>query len=318
MIKQNTPCKLCRHKKYMRAPFTLRYYGGGEAAIFICKVCGMTPAVSSYPARYRQVLEEEYYQEGMYSAFNSIDSYTGAIRERLDKVNELLPLEGRTLLDVGCGQGVLLKIAKGYGAIVYGIEPSKCEAARLNQEEFNVFQGLIEDAPTPKNKYDIVTLTWVLDAMNDPVSALSKIRGLIKENGLLHVSISSTFLMPFFARGRFGIPIPFQKYRRAFISKNISDTHPFHFTRNTLIACLELTGFKVVSISDRKERRTTINARPTGQKPFRDLDLENPWRLWFYFIRWPFMDQVRLGYKSLFKLRGKVKRLLKTSKNNLK
>ena len=52
---------------------------------------------------------------------------------------------GDRLLDVGCGGGMFLRIAKRLGAEVQGIEPSPVGAARTRAQGIPVFEGTVEE-----------------------------------------------------------------------------------------------------------------------------------------------------------------------------
>lgn len=89
------------------------------------------------------------------------------------------------MLDLGCGDGTVLWLAKQDGWHVHGVELFP-EHARLVREtlgfevdvsDITAYQGVLE-------AWDCVVLTHVLEHLPDPVGALHKIRALLKPGGV--------------------------------------------------------------------------------------------------------------------------------------
>jgi len=95
----------------------------------------------------------------------------------------------RTWLDVGCGPGILTRIAadKGYAARGIDRDPDMIEAARrLGRErnrpaEFEVSD--IEAASTRGELYDVVSASSLLVVLPNPAAALRQLAALTKPRG---------------------------------------------------------------------------------------------------------------------------------------
>jgi 2-polyprenyl-3-methyl-5-hydroxy-6-metoxy-1,4-benzoquinol methylase len=93
------------------------------------------------------------------------------------------PSMGRNLLDVGCGSGRFLEMARSAGWISSGIDfdPKAVEAAR--SKGLNVVHGGTELLSSETSQYDAITLSHVIEHVHDPRSLLRDCRRLLKPNG---------------------------------------------------------------------------------------------------------------------------------------
>lgn len=96
--------------------------------------------------------------------------------------------EGRSLLDIGCGNGQFLAQMKELGWNVFGIEPDS-KAARIAREHFGleIFQGTLEKAKFPANSFDVITMDNVIEHVPDPINLLTECRRILKSGGKLVV-----------------------------------------------------------------------------------------------------------------------------------
>lgn len=93
----------------------------------------------------------------------------------------MIPKAGK-LLDVGCGNGYLLKIAEENGLDPYGIDISR-EAVRLCSNLLSngvVKQASATDIPVQNNEFDIITCLGTLEHIPTPEDALSEIKRVAK------------------------------------------------------------------------------------------------------------------------------------------
>jgi SAM-dependent methyltransferase len=110
--------------------------------------------------------------------------------ERLCRAVEQVKRQGQ-LLDVGCATGNFLEGMRRRGNWrVCGVEVNE-EAVRYARERFGleVFQGELGAAGYPERSFDVVTLWNVLEHLYSPLDTLSEIRRLLKEDGVLVLSV---------------------------------------------------------------------------------------------------------------------------------
>ncbi len=91
---------------------------------------------------------------------------------------------GGSLLDVGCGDGSFLLVAKARGWVVAGLErfPDDARAKGLA-----VFTDVSKLKPT--SDYDCITLWHSLEHISDPFQLLEQLQGLIKPGGRIIVAV---------------------------------------------------------------------------------------------------------------------------------
>ncbi|VVN09667.1 Ubiquinone biosynthesis O-methyltransferase [Pseudomonas fluorescens] len=125
-----------------------------------------------------------------------------------------------SLLDVGCGEGFVLRFFERLGWQVQGIDYSRAGVQQVNPdyarhvEQGDVFE-LLEARIASEKHYDLVWLGNVLEHVLDPVSLLRSLRRLVAPGGLLVVTVpndGSAFHEELYAQGaipdRFWIAVP--------------------------------------------------------------------------------------------------------------
>ena len=115
---------------------------------------------------------------------------------RLGYIDSIVPLSGKSVLDVGCGGGILSEALAGAGATVTGIDlaDKSLSVAKLHllesgkQVEYRkvAVEVLAEERPA---HYDVVTCMEMLEHVPDPAAVVAACAKLVKPNG--HVFFST-------------------------------------------------------------------------------------------------------------------------------
>ncbi len=104
----------------------------------------------------------------------------------------LIPMDATHILEVGCATGMTgRELKKRNGAFVAGLE-FNAEAAREAKKNLDdVIEGDIEkiDLPYSDNTFDCIFFADVLEHLVDPLSALLKVKRLLKKEGTIVASI---------------------------------------------------------------------------------------------------------------------------------
>jgi 2-polyprenyl-6-hydroxyphenyl methylase / 3-demethylubiquinone-9 3-methyltransferase len=115
---------------------------------------------------------------------------------RLNYIDEIARLAGKTVLDVGCGGGILAEAMAERGASVTGIDLSDkaLKVARLHLLESGKridYQLISAEqlAKTSRHAFDVVTCLELLEHVPDPASTVKACAGLVKPGG--HVFFST-------------------------------------------------------------------------------------------------------------------------------
>jgi 2-polyprenyl-3-methyl-5-hydroxy-6-metoxy-1,4-benzoquinol methylase len=105
---------------------------------------------------------------------------------------EFVPENARTMLDVGCGDGLFgLQIKKKYRTEVWGIELDADSAKNAQKNLDKVFTGdicLLIDS-LPDGYFDCVIFNDVLEHLIDPYGVLIRVKNKLSKNGVVVCSI---------------------------------------------------------------------------------------------------------------------------------
>ncbi len=96
-----------------------------------------------------------------------------------------LPAGGGRLLDVGCGNGGFLMLAKQAGWQVEGLDFDVGAVQAARSRGLEVHHGGIEVLEGRSACYDVITLCHVIEHVRDPIANLSRLHALLKPGGLL-------------------------------------------------------------------------------------------------------------------------------------
>lgn len=96
---------------------------------------------------------------------------------------------GRRLVDVGCGPGLFLEVARAAGWNVHGVELNATAVARLRALGISVSDRPLERTDLPAASFDAATLWEVLEHIPDPRAFLAQVRDLLRPGGILLVCV---------------------------------------------------------------------------------------------------------------------------------
>ncbi len=96
---------------------------------------------------------------------------------------------GMTVLDVGAGRGRFVLSAQRAGFDARGIEPSARGFAAATRLGVDVAQAGVEDASVTEQSLDAITLWHVLEHLEDPRHALTRMHGWLRPGGALLVGV---------------------------------------------------------------------------------------------------------------------------------
>jgi 2-polyprenyl-6-hydroxyphenyl methylase/3-demethylubiquinone-9 3-methyltransferase len=114
---------------------------------------------------------------------------------RLEYVRRAGPLDGREVVDVGCGGGLLAEAMAREGARVTGLDLASelLEVARLHALDSNVpvlyrLESAEEHAAANAGRYDVATCMEMLEHVPDPAAVVAALATLVKPGGHVFVS----------------------------------------------------------------------------------------------------------------------------------
>jgi SAM-dependent methyltransferase len=207
-----------------------------EHYIVVCMDCGL---VFINPQH-----DDEDYAE-YYKCFNRNSQVNYSRQEVLDKhryrrihaeflasvlATRVIP-ENPRLLDVGCGLGSFMHFCMELGFQAEGLEQSITDVDFVREEMgFLVREGWLFDNNLPKDTYDVLTCTAVIEHFTDPLQALLCMNRLLKPGGFLFVNTQDL-------RGM---------VLRNGLESWFKFVHTFYYTGITLNSLIGQAGFNVI------------------------------------------------------------------------
>lgn len=166
---------------------------------------------------------------GKYKLSKRLSEMIGAIRHFTNNENE-------SILDVGAADGYMMhQYLRHLSVDAYrcvGIEPS-LEFIKSNISGYcPLIQAVGENLPFRDGVFSVITASSVLDHMKDPLLFIKEARRVLRQNGILVISLAHPFY------DKLAIRLKFKE-----------DDHVFHFTERQLVELLEKNGFTVMEVS---------------------------------------------------------------------
>ena len=172
---QHSLCLICNSEKLKQMP-------GYEVAFLTkCSNCGFV-----FSSRIPTTQELISYYEG----YGRNDYLSPITIKRYNEILDLFESARKTnrLLDVGCGIGYFLEVAKKRGWEVYGTEYTD-EAIKICESKgIHMKQGVLDPTHYDLESFDVITSFEVIEHINNPQIEISHISSLIRKGGLFYVT----------------------------------------------------------------------------------------------------------------------------------
>lgn len=254
----DTHCPLCKNSGHVFLyPIDMGYaekiYGSSIPEIFTvvrCSTCkhqyiSPIPSPDFLRKFYANYMSEG--KNGFYLARNSADipvSFRSYYAPWLMRIQEIIRKPSSALLDIGCGLGMFLRLARELGFEVRGIEPNKEAVAQLETTySIHAYNTLLEDY-SGQETFDVVTMWDLLEHLPSPQKAINKVWSMLNPAGLivLDIPIRDSLLhwvAKFLYRSSLGII-----KRPLFL---ICGAHHLqYFSENSIVSFVEKSGFQVL------------------------------------------------------------------------
>jgi len=199
----------------------------GTQRLVMCNACHMIYENPRYPDEVILAGYTGAEESGHDSQYGSrVKSFYRTLKSLVDAI----PQRGSRVLDVGTAGGAFLDAATRYGYDAVGLEPSRYLVEQGRKRGLNIEQGTIDTNPLKPGSFDLVCLWDVIEHLTDPKGALSKIRTLLKPDGVLLINFPDI--------GTWQAKLAGQRFWW------ILSVHLHHFTRKTIAEICRRTGFE--------------------------------------------------------------------------
>jgi 2-polyprenyl-3-methyl-5-hydroxy-6-metoxy-1,4-benzoquinol methylase len=208
---------------------------GGPMVLSTCTQCGTVyqPHVPD-----QRALAQHYNHMGSSAEATTL---TPLLRLRIQRMLDALRPRGRgdrrapRLLEIGCGGGLVVRVARELGWQVHGTEVSPSLAALLRPMMGDtLFHGGLPEAKLPERSFDAALMVEVIEHLPDPVTYLREAYRLLAPNGVLFMTTPNIAGLSSSLWGR--------RWRV------VADEHINYFDRATLARLLRAARFDEVRI----------------------------------------------------------------------
>jgi 2-polyprenyl-3-methyl-5-hydroxy-6-metoxy-1,4-benzoquinol methylase len=103
--------------------------------------------------------------------------------------------EGLKVLDIGCGNGVLLRKFQKKGCVCFGSDPSPWAREYAEQYGYTLLRR-IEETDIAPGFFDIITATSTLEHVARPLEHLKHIMAAVKESGIIYLTVPNFGSLP--------------------------------------------------------------------------------------------------------------------------
>jgi 2-polyprenyl-3-methyl-5-hydroxy-6-metoxy-1,4-benzoquinol methylase len=241
MTSNDTPanCLLCERQ--------LRHVGEDfdGKQIYKCDECEyvMTPVATAEAAR--ELYDDPEYFDGWGCNMEfDYDRFEPAVHQQVAGYLDFIKAhtQGRSLLDVGTGSGLLPHLARTQGFEVEGTDLSRHVSENLPAKTgFHIYHGALETIEFAR-RYDVITMLHVLEHTANPLSTLERARELLNDAGFLVVVVPNyrsldTRLKDFLSRSK----LKSRPYKHLALGH-----HNWVFSLRSLETLGQRAGFRIV------------------------------------------------------------------------
>ncbi len=198
---------------------------GIDLEVCQCSGCGLVQLSGDPVPYYKDVIRATAFSEEM-KEFR---------RKQFSEFVQKYSLNGKKVIEIGCGRGEYLSLMRQCGVQTYGLEHLGESVAQCIKDGLKVSKGFVEsyDHQLDDAPFDAFFILNFLEHLPDPNLTLRGIYNNLSEN----------------AAGLVEVPNFDMILRNKLFSEFIPD-HLFYFTGKTLDTTLEMNGFEVVDRSE--------------------------------------------------------------------
>ena len=183
----------------------------------------------------------------------------------LDEICDQLRQSRPVLLDVGCGLGMFLRLARDKGFKVFGIEPNAEAVDRMAIDHSLVaYNTLLEDY-SESETFDVVTMWDLFEHLSQPKDAIKKVHSILNPRGLIVLEIPiRDSLLHWLAKLLY--KLSFGAISRPLLL--ICGIHHLqYFSKASIISFIEEHGFKVLAAERRETNLSALKKKENGVIP---------------------------------------------------
>jgi 2-polyprenyl-3-methyl-5-hydroxy-6-metoxy-1,4-benzoquinol methylase len=207
-----------------------------------CRSCGLR-----FAEHYPDLVAEEgviYGPDYFRKAIDRWNERNAVYASLVGEIERLLGRKGR-LLDVGAGEGGLIKAAIDRGWTVEGTEIATAMVEFVQRElGVRMHLGELEELTLPAKSYDAIVMNHVLEHVRDPGSTLRAVARLLRPDGVVRVEVPNVASLS----SRIKNAQSRMRLKRHPWRHYSTGHHYWFFTPRTLRRTFEAAGLRVVDL----------------------------------------------------------------------
>lgn len=168
--------------------------------------------------------------------------------KRICIISKYLGSESGSFLDIGCGEGFVLKEAYKRGFESYGLDIVNNLHSTIDRTNTHFFEGNIFDANFQENYFSVIYMDSVLEHVDDPISLLKEMYRILKSKGIVFLIVpNEDSLINDVIKILYTLMLKKSEYGK--IKPFVSPYHVNGFNNTSLEYAIKSIGFKVLNIS---------------------------------------------------------------------
>jgi 2-polyprenyl-3-methyl-5-hydroxy-6-metoxy-1,4-benzoquinol methylase len=155
-----------------------------------CRNCDyyfVNPAIALTQDEWKVLYESDYFGKAQKTPWQ-VELNKKEMKERIDLIIANLGIEKGKFLDMGCGEGYMLKEAAVNGFEPYGIDIAYNLLPKY-AERYHFTRGSIFEAKFPDNYFSVVYMDSVLEHVPNPLETLAELKRILKPGGIMMVIV---------------------------------------------------------------------------------------------------------------------------------
>lgn len=236
------PCAICNSKSPSNYDLLYELH---DCDIVKCRTCGLV-YVNALFEEVKKVAGKVYASE-IYEQIGKT-----LLRRFAVDIQRIESLSGKgRILDVGCGYGYFLTLAKEHGWDCSGVEINQELVNYLNTNKgLQVRCGTLGEQKFDANSFDVVTMFNLIEHLLYPAEALSEVYRILRKGGLLVIETPTEDGL-FKKIAAFLYKLTSGRFKTMARGAYQKGGHHFGFSRQSIRTILEKHGFEILSIEGR-------------------------------------------------------------------
>lgn len=192
-------CPICGLSDYgeITSGIDFEYHTTFQIFHFVeCQICGVwylnprplnSEIFSIYPKSY-----EPYHFDELPFIINWMKKKS--LKRKISLIKKYVP-SSASIIDVGCGNGDILRLMKEYGVQDWELvanDVSIDSLSCLSKEGFKIIAGSFEQVSLESNSFDAVIMSQVIEHLSKPRAALITAKSILKLGGIIFIETPST------------------------------------------------------------------------------------------------------------------------------